>query len=170
MCSEEDLAGRSAIDVGRFIRDVDSIKEHLQVVSEAVARTNIDLIVLVNIGRRNTTHVGLPRTREELVSPVVGNTNREAVLLVEADQVGRITDTRHNKLLGQQHVIVRGLGVDKGRVGNHTEPAATEVMLQIQFPAIYGVLVLIRGDDHIKDRLWVTRLTRDDAICSVNAW
>ena len=88
MCGEKDLPGRSTIDVGRFIGDVNGIKENLQVIPEAITRTNINLIVPINIRRRNTTYVGLPCAREELVSPVIGNTNRKAVLLVKADQIG----------------------------------------------------------------------------------
>ena len=42
-------------------------------------------------------------------------------------------------------------------------------MLQIQFPPVDRVLILVGGYNYIEDRLWVTGLTGDDAVYRVNA-
>jgi hypothetical protein len=75
LCCEQYLASCSAINIGRFVSDVDRIEEDLKVIPERIARADIDLIVLVDIRWRNTAYVGLPCAGEELVTPVVGNTN-----------------------------------------------------------------------------------------------
>ena len=91
------------------------------------------------------------------------------MFLIETDQVGRITNTGHNELLRQQHVIVRGLRINEGRVCDNTEAAAAEVVLHVQLPTIDCVLILIRGDNHVKNRDRITRLSGNDPVCSINS-
>ena len=83
-----------------FLRDVDNVKVHREVVVDFVANVHIPLFILINELR----HSIRPGCRtlslvEEVITPVVQKPSRNTVFLVDKHEVRRITQTLKRELI-----------------------------------------------------------------------
>ncbi len=74
-----------------LVSQVDDIQEHLGIIIDFIAYAHIPLGVICYVGRRYCTDIGLSRTVQEIITPVVRESRLETVLIVETNEVCSIT-------------------------------------------------------------------------------
>ena len=140
---------------------IDDLGMHGEFLGQLVGRIDVQLTIGLGVHRVGPLAVKPPR--QELVTPVVGPTNRPLGILVERHEVGRIAQSLQRELLAHRVVVVLEARVDKRVIGRDPESAAAKHVLDVELQAVERGRFLVgrRGDAEVHDR--VTRLARDDA-------
>src|SRR5690606_17391564 len=138
----EELIVVASVRAQRFVRDVQRLEEHIELLGQLIARGHVDLQARIHergFGAELGVVLVLTELQQILIAPVRRNTNLEVVLVVEADEVRGVGETRHRKAALRDVVaIVRTVRVHDRDVGVEAEARIAEHVLPCELEAVDG--------------------------------
>ena len=114
---------------------------------QVVVHAQVELVILIDVGR-----VGGRGCRQELGTPVIGQTYGEVILLVHQHGVGAVTEAGQRELIDQwvASIVVVNVTIDLGVVRQDAEAGVTEEVLTTKLPTMqHGAVHVGRLGDFV---------------------